>query len=84
MILKPDFVWKKTKLSDFCFKCIANNHEQCTGKCECLCKGLEVDQDGVKNRAYRDKMTDDRCIICGDLEDLNEDNKCDYCHAEKL
>ncbi len=29
-------------------------------------------------------MTDDRCIVCGDLEDLNEDNKCDYCHAENI
>ena len=47
-------MWIKTKLSDFCFKCIANNHDQCIGKCECLCKGLVVDQDEAKNRAYRD------------------------------
>ena len=34
--------WIKTKLSDFCFKCIGNKHEECVDKtCQCLCKGLK-------------------------------------------
>lgn len=30
--------WIQTELKEFCFKCVANKHEQCYGKeCKCLC-----------------------------------------------
>jgi hypothetical protein len=40
MYLLDETIWKPTKASDFCFKCIAGKHGICRGKCECLCNGM--------------------------------------------
>ena len=30
-------MWQESKLSEFCFKCIAGKHEECK-ECVCMCK----------------------------------------------